>query len=101
MIIRLLAILLLIQPQYGEAVKLINKQTGFVVVEFSNGKHHFHDKLLEAELKELGIIIPSAMTDQFGGKKVIFPNDPLFEKAFVEVYYRYSIANPSYQWIEN
>jgi len=79
-------------------MKLINKKTGFIVVEFQKGKVQFHDRFLEAEMKETGILIPPAMTDQFEGKEVIFLGEPLFEKAFLEVYYPLCIANSVYQW---
>lgn len=82
----------------GEDMKLINTKTGFVVVEFKEGKAEFHDRFLEAEMKETGILIPPAMIGGFGGKEVIFLGDPLFEKAFIEVYYPLCIANVIYQW---
>ncbi len=79
-------------------MKLINKKTGFVVVEFKGGKAEFHDRFLEAEMKETGILIPPGLVKQFGNKEVIFYDDPLFEKAFIEVYYPLCIANSLYQW---
>jgi hypothetical protein len=82
----------------GEPVKLVNTKTGYVVVEFLNGKAAFHDRFLEVEMKETGILIPPIMLDQFGGQEVIYLGDPLFEKAFVEVYYPLCIANSLYQW---
>lgn len=82
----------------GEAMKLINTKTGFVVVEFKQGKAEFHDRFLEAEMKETGILIPPAMTASYANKEVIYLGDPLFEKAFIEVYYPLCIANVLYQW---
>ncbi len=82
----------------GEDMKLINTKTGFVVVEFKKGKVEFHDRFLEAEMKETGILIPPAMFKSYGNKEVIFLGDALFEKAFVEVYYPLCIANTVYQW---
>ena len=82
----------------GEPMKLVNTKTGYVVVEFQNGKAQFHDRFLETEMKETGILIPPAMADQFEGKEVIFLGEALFEKAFVEVYYPLCIANSLYQW---
>lgn len=79
-------------------MKLVNTKTGFVVVEFKQGKAEFHDRFLEAEMKETGILIPPALTHSFQDKEVIFLGDPLFEKAFVEVYYPLCIANAVYQW---
>ncbi|MBU6446779.1 MAG: hypothetical protein KGQ49_05210, partial [Verrucomicrobia bacterium] len=82
----------------GEDMKLVNTKTGFVVVEFKQGKAEFHDPFLEAEMKEGGILVPPAMAQAFQNKEFIFPEDPLFEKAFTEIYYPLCIANPSYQW---
>ncbi len=82
-------------------MKLVNTKTGFVVVEFEKGKARFYDRFLEAELKDRGVCIPLANLSEFGGKDVVFPEDPLFEKAFFEIYVPFSIANPVYQWKKN
>lgn len=82
----------------GEPMKLINTKTGFVVVEFKEGKAEFYDRFLEAEMKETGILIPSTWAKEFENKEVIYYGDPLFEKAFIEVYYPLCIANSLYQW---
>lgn len=82
----------------GEPMKLVNTKTGFVVVEFKQGKAEFHDRFLEAEMKETGIFIPASMAKSFANKEMILLGDPLFEKAFIEVYYPLCIANTVYQW---
>ncbi len=82
----------------GAPMKLINKKTGFVVVEFKEGKAEFHDRFLEVEMKETGILIPPMMAKTFHDREVIFLGDPLFEKAFIEVYYPLCIAHSVYQW---
>jgi hypothetical protein len=82
----------------GEPMKLVNTKTGFVVVEFKQGKAEFHDRFLEAEMKETGILIPPSFVSQYQGKEVILLTDPLFEKAFIEIYYPLCIANVVYQW---
>ena len=79
-------------------MKLVNTKTGFVVVEFQEGKAQFHDRFLEVEMKETGILIPPVLIQQFEGKEVIFLGEALFEKAFMEVYYPLCIANSLYQW---
>lgn len=84
-----------------EIMKLVNIKTGFVVVEFKQGKVEFFDRFLEEELQDRGILIPSSMANQFDGMRVVFPSDSLFEKAFVEVYFPLSIANSNYQWQPN
>jgi hypothetical protein len=82
----------------GEPMKLVNTKTGFVVVEFKQGKAEFHDRFLAAEMEETGILIPPALNKSFEEKEVIFLGDPLFEKAFIEIYYPLCIANSVYQW---
>ena len=82
----------------GDDMKLVNTKTGFVVVEFKKGKVQFHDRFLEVEMKETGIFIPPSMTKLYEGKEMVLLGDPLFEKAFVEVYYPLCIANALYQW---
>lgn len=82
----------------GEPMKLINTKTGFVVVEFKEGKAEFHDRFLEVEMKETGILIPPSFAKSYQDKEVIFFGDPLFEKAFIEIYYPLCIANAIYQW---
>ena len=79
-------------------MKLINTKTGYVVVEFENGGVQFHDRFLEAEMKETGILIPRSHQAQFAGKETIFFGDPLFEKAFLEIYYPLCISNVLYTW---
>ena len=79
-------------------MKFVHSKTGFVVVEFRDGKTQIHDRFLKAELEDAGILIPPSQTEEFGGKQVIFPDDPLFQKAFIEVYAPLCIADPSYEW---
>ena len=79
-------------------MKLVNTKTGFVLVEFKNGQPSFSDRFLEAEMKERGIAIPAARKNDFQGKETICLSDPLFQKAFVEIYVPLSIASPLYQW---
>lgn len=82
----------------GEPMKLVNTRTGFVVVEFKQGKAEFHDRFLEAEMTETGILIPPALKESFQNKEIVFLSDPLFEKAFIEIYYPLCIASSLYQW---
>jgi len=49
-------------------------------------------------MKERGIIIPLSRRADFEGKQSIRLDDPLFYKAFAEIYVPQSIASPIYQW---
>ena|SRR5262245_6208739 len=81
---------------YGE--RLMNMETGSVVVEFTNGNAQFSDCFLETEMKQTGIYIPNSMQPGFDDKEIVYMGDPMFEKAFREVYYSLCIANSLYQW---
>lgn len=76
----------------------MNIETGNIIVEFINGTIQFNDRFLELEMKETGIYIPSPQSSDFNGKEIVYLNDPLFEKAFIYVYYPQCIANSLYQW---
>jgi|GEM_PF-1658230 len=80
------------------SMKLVNTRTGFIVIEFKHGTPQFHDRFLEAEMKERGISIPSNRRADFDGKDSIYPNDPLFQQAFEEIYVPQTIASSYYQW---
>ena len=82
----------------GFTEKLVNEETGFVVVEFLDGKAEFHDPFLETEMRQVGIYIPPSKVHRFGEKEIVYLNDQLFKKAFTEIYYPLSIANSMYQW---
>lgn len=87
--------------QNGDPMKLVHSRTGYVVVEFKEGKPQFHDRFLKAELEDRGIAIPPFKRSEFQGKEAIFPDDPLFQKAFAEVYLPLCIADPAYKWEKN
>ena len=79
-------------------MKLVNTRTGFVVVEFKDGAAQFQDRFLEAEMRDRGISIPALRRADFGGKDTVYPGDPMFQKAFADIYVPLSIASPNYQW---
>ncbi len=81
----------------GETLKLVNRRNGHVVVEFVNGKAIFHDRFLKPEMEEVGILIPHTHRDEFAGKETVLLDDELFEKAFIEIYFRYHIPHSLYE----
>lgn len=85
----------------GETVKLVNKKTGFVVVEFTNGKTTFYDRFLEPEMREMGIPVPPQLMAEYGGKENILLDDELFEKAFREIYFPYYIPQSIYELLNS
>ena len=81
-------------------MKLVNTKTDYVVLEFHDEKVTIHDRFLEAEMKETGILIPPVYQAEYGGKEVILLGDAYFERAFKEIYYPLCIANLHYVWQE-
>lgn len=81
----------------GDA-KLVNKSSGLVVVEFIDHKPHFFDPVLEKQMGEDGIAIPLALRSLYGDKERVFLGDDDFEKAFCELFYKYSFDGQVYQW---
>lgn len=79
-------------------MKLINKETQCIVVEFTDTKTVFHDRFLEAEIAENGITIPPALQEEYEGKEVIFVEDPQFLKAFKEIYYPLGMNPKVFEW---
>lgn len=84
---------------HGEDVlRLVNTKTDSVIVSFYENRAEIHHPILAKELENSGIFIPPYLREKFDGKTTVFLEDPLFQKAFVEVYYPLVIANPVYQW---
>jgi len=80
------------------SMKLIHKTTGFVVAQEQGQSLQINDPFLEKELKLKGIAIPAPLRAQFDGKAVVRVGDPLFAKAFREVYLRINMGEGSYEW---
>lgn len=71
--------------------KLYHPETRKVLVEVIEDKVIFHNAELKKTLLLNGITIPFSMKDEFGGERLIYPDDSGFAKAFVEVYYPYCL----------
>lgn len=70
----------------ANVMKIVHKKTQKCLVEFKDGGAHFYDPILEKEMSHKGVYIPPFMRESFEGKTEVFPQDPLFQKAFLEVY---------------
>lgn len=81
-----------------EDMKLVNKNSGFVVVEFVDHKPHFFDPVLEMQMKEHGIAVPLELRESFSGKERVYLGDEEFEKAFHELFCKYSFDDQVYKW---
>ncbi len=74
-------------------MKLINAKNGLILVEFTEDGPRFGDPILEAEMTERGIRVPVPLQKEFDGKRRITADDPDFERAFKEVYYKFTISD--------
>lgn len=82
------------------SMKLVNLKNQFIVVEYNDKETIFHDKILEKEMKERGVLIPPALRDRFSGKSSVKMNDPEFQVAFKEVFCP-NVFNPkNFEWTE-
>lgn len=68
------------------SVEIINPKTGFVDVEIQGDEVVIHNRFIKAELEQGGIAIPENLRAQFSGQELVQIADPLFGKAFLEIY---------------
>lgn len=81
-----------------EFARLINMETGHVILEIIQDKIGFFNPFMADEMKESGIYIPPSKSWDFEDKQIVYLDDPLFKKAFIHVYYPQCMANSSYEW---
>lgn len=79
-------------------MKLVHKETGAILAEFNDGIPTFHHRILKMEMEDCGILIPPYLRESFHNAKKIFPEDPLFEKAFREVYCVFTLPKNTFEW---
>ena len=60
--------------------KLVNMETGGIIVEFTDDKVQFSDCFLEIEMKQTGIYIPPFKKPDFDGKEIVYMGDPTLQK---------------------
>ena len=83
----LIAAILLVGTIYsGETTQIINPKTGFVDVEIANDEVVIHNRFIQADLEKNGIAIPDNLRSHYAEKAFVHLSDPLFKKAFCEVY---------------
>jgi hypothetical protein len=81
-------------------MKLIDTKNGKVVVEFKKQRAIFYNKYLEREMKKIGIVIPPGVRSFYEGKDCVVLGDPLFEKAFKEIYFLTCIDHTRFKLYE-
>jgi len=78
-------------------MRLVNKKTNQVVVEFTENSTIFHSKFLENEMKSMGILIPHGLRGIYG-KDCILLGEEHFQRAFKEVYYLTTMDPAHFFW---
>lgn len=78
--------------------KLVNHQTEFTLVTIEGNTITFFDPILRNELEASGIAIPPEYQEHFGGKEVVYMDDPQFAEAFYTHYSKFVFDPESYVW---
>ena len=79
-------------------MRLVNVRTGETVIEFNESGTVFHNRLLESEMRHMGIDIPHGLRGTYHGKDCIHLDDEDFEKAFKEIYYLTYLSPSRFAW---
>jgi hypothetical protein len=79
-------------------LRLVNARTGFIVVEYRGKETLFRDPFLMKQMRLQGVPIPLPLRSAYGGKARILLGDPLFQKAFREVYCPLAFGPEVYRW---
>lgn len=79
-------------------MEFVNQQSGFVVVEQREGKVIFHDPIVEADMKEIGVAIPREARSRYEGREYVKLGEDGFFEAFREFYSVYIYDPDVYQW---
>lgn len=79
-------------------MQLIHKETNQALVEFKENEVIFHSRILENEMKFMGIPIPTGLRSHYSGKDCIFLGEDKFAEAFKEIYYLTSMNPKLFFW---
>jgi hypothetical protein len=77
---------------------LIHVKSGYVMATTDGDKVTVKDPILYKELSLKGISIPQDKRNAYHEKKVVFMDDPLFPKAFRELYLKKDIDHAEFRW---
>jgi hypothetical protein len=70
---------------------LIHPETEAILAEVYSDHVKFYNTALERTLLLSGINIPSVLREQYDNKKIVFPRDASFSKAFIDIYYPFAL----------
>lgn len=79
-------------------MRLINKKTAKPLVEIHQGQVRFYSEFLEKQMQLMGIEIPHGLQVQYAGKTHVLLGDPLFARAFREIYYIHYMDASQFRW---
>lgn len=78
--------------------KLIHVKSNFTLVEFIGQDTVFHDRILEKEMTERGVLIPPALRGLYNGKEAIRLGEEEFQRAFKEIFSINIFDSSNYAW---
>lgn len=76
---------------------LVNAHNQCVAVIYEDRVEFREGLPLKESLQTSGILIPEAKQRDFQGRKIVLLNDPLFTKAFVEIYFPSCLRESGYK----
>ncbi|MBM3197732.1 MAG: hypothetical protein FJZ58_00560 [Chlamydiae bacterium] len=79
-------------------MKLVAINPYEVIAEFIEDRVVIHRPLLQKEMEKIGIAVPSYKRESFAGKAIVKLDDPLFAKAFQEVFFALKMNTALYRW---
>lgn len=79
-------------------MQLIHSETNQALVEFNENGIIFHSRILENEMRFMGIPIPVGMRSHYSGKDCIFLGEEKFVDAFKEIYYLTNMNPKTFIW---
>lgn len=77
---------------------LIHPVNHFIVAEVNKDRVKIYNKYLLEALRINGICIPKKFQEVFKDKKMVYPGDALFPKAFVEIYYPFCLREAGFKF---
>lgn len=79
-------------------MQLIHKTSKKPLIEFLKEQVLFYNPILEKMLRIQGIAIPLQLQEKYQQKAFVKLGDPLFQKAFCEIYCPQYFGSKEYEW---
>lgn len=81
-------------------MKLVHVKSNDPVVELNKSDTKIFSEIMDWDMKNNGIAIPEYLQEDYNDQFVVFFDDPLFQKAFKEVYYAFRMNHEEYKWVD-